>query len=73
MSFLSDLFQGNTSALGGDLWGSPTKDLETIGGVLGLGGLGHVKLNSLLSHGIPSLWPGRNGSYMNYCAVQHGC
>ena len=40
MSFLSDLFQGNTSALGGDLWGSPTKDLETIGGVLGLGGLG---------------------------------
>ena len=40
MSFLSDLFKGNTSALGGDLWGSPTKDLETIGGVLGLGGLG---------------------------------
>ena len=40
MSFLSDLFKGNTSALGGDLWGSPTKDIETIGAVLGLGGLG---------------------------------
>ena len=38
MSFLSDLFKGNTGALGGDLWGSPTKDIETIGGVLG--GLG---------------------------------
>lgn len=38
MSFLSDLFEGNTGALGGDLWGSPTKDIETIGGVLG--GLG---------------------------------
>ena len=38
MRFSVDLFKGNLGALGGDLWGSPTKDIETIGGVLG--GLG---------------------------------
>ena len=40
MSGLSDLLEGNFSAIGGDLWGTPTKDLETIGGVLGAFGVG---------------------------------
>jgi hypothetical protein len=40
MSFLSDLIHGNTGNLGHDLFGSPTAIAETVGGVLGLGGLG---------------------------------
>jgi hypothetical protein len=41
------LFSGNFSQLGGDLWGSPTKDIETIGGVLGGLGLGAGALGLL--------------------------